>query len=114
MILDSVELDPLTEDRMQLEQVQAWTLISIYELMRVNYRRGWMSAGKLFRSAILLKLHTIDGCDEAFINSSLSVAEVEERRRTFWMVYAVDRFASLMDQLPLTFHQHLVGALLSS
>ncbi|KAF2729918.1 hypothetical protein EJ04DRAFT_587531 [Polyplosphaeria fusca] len=108
MILDSLELDPSTGNSMCVEQVQAWTLLAIYELMRVNYRRGWMSAGKLFRSAVLLKLHTVDGCDEIFVNSSLSAIELEERRRTFWMVYAIDRFVSLMDQLPLTFHQHVI------
>ena len=69
-----------------------------------------MSAGKLFRSAILQKLHTVDGRDELSANSSLTGTETEERRRTFWMLFVIDCFVSLMDQLPLTFNQHVVGA----
>jgi hypothetical protein len=108
-ILDTLELDPSMGDYIRVEYLQACTLLFIYELMHVNYRQGWMSAGKLFRSAILQKLHTVDGRDEVSVNSSLTVIEVEERRRVFWMLFVIDSFVSLMDQLPLTFNQHIVG-----
>ncbi|EOD53046.1 putative fungal specific transcription factor domain protein [Neofusicoccum parvum UCRNP2] len=111
LMLESLELDPLQVDCIQIEQVQAWALLAMYEFMRVGYRRGWMSAGKCFRFAILMKLHNIDGLDGIAVNSSvtLSWAEIEERRRTFWMAYTIDRFISLLDQLPLTFDQHVVS-----
>lgn len=108
LILDSVGFDTLDADYMRVEKVQAWALLTIYELMRVDYRRGWMSAGKLFRSAILLKLHTVDRCDAKFSNSSVNSIELEEWRRTFWMVYEMDCFLSLMEQLPMTFDQQVV------
>lgn len=111
-ILDSLEMDPSMDDYIRVEHLQACTLLFIYELMHVNYRQGWMSAGKLFRSAILQKLHTVDGRDELSANSSLTGTEIEERRRTFWMLFVIDCFVSLMDQLPLTFNQHIVGATL--
>lgn len=79
--------------------------------MRVGYRRGWMSAGKCFRFAVLMKLHNVDGRDgiAATTLQNLSWAEIEERRRTFWMAYTIDRIISLLDQLPLTFDQHVVS-----
>ncbi|EUC44549.1 hypothetical protein COCMIDRAFT_97965 [Bipolaris oryzae ATCC 44560] len=107
-ILDSLEMDPSMDDYIRVEHLQACTLLFIYELMHVNYRQGWMSAGKLFRSAILQKLHTVDGRDELSVNSSLTATEIEERRRTFWMLFVIDCFVSLMDQLPLTFNQHII------
>lgn len=110
LMIDSLELESLQADSIQIEQVQAWALLAIYEFMRVGYRRGWMSAGKCFRFAVLMKLHNVDGRDgiAATTLQSLSWAEIEERRRTFWMAYTIDRIISLLDQLPLTFDQHVI------
>ena len=112
LMIDNLELESLQEDCIQIEQVQAWVLLSVYEFMRVGYRRGWMSAGKCFRFAVLMGLHNIDGRDGIATNSSsiLSWTEIEERRRVFWMAYTIDRIISLLDQLPLTFDQHVVSS----
>lgn len=114
MMLDRLEMDPLQADLIQIEQVQAWTLLALYEFMRVGYRRAWMSAGKCFRFAVLMKLHTIDDHDGLAVtaHTTLCEAQIEERRRTFWMAYSIDRFISLLDQLPLTFDQHVVSKVL--
>ncbi|KAL1642554.1 hypothetical protein SLS58_005322 [Diplodia intermedia] len=110
LTLENLELDPMQADCLQIEKVQAWALLAVYEFMRVGYQRGWMSAGKCFRLAVLMKLHCIDGPDglAAKHSTALSWAEVEERRRTFWMAYTIDRFLSLLDHLPLTFDQHVI------
>lgn len=116
LMIDNLEIELLQADCIQIEQVQAWALLSVYEFMRLGYRRGWMSAGKCFRFAVLMKLHNVDGRDGIAATSlqTLSFAEIEERRRTFWMAYTIDQIISLVDQLPLTFDQHVVSKLATS
>jgi hypothetical protein len=115
-MLDILEMDLLQADFVHVEQVQAWALLSIYDFMRMGYRRGWVSAGKCLRFAVLMKLHNVDGRDGLVATSAqnLSFAEAEERRRTFWMAYTIDRTISLLDTLPLTFDQHTVSTTPSS
>jgi hypothetical protein len=80
-MLDILEMDLLQADFVHVEQVQAWALLSIYDFMRMGYRRGWVSAGKCLRFAVLMKLHNVDGRDGLVATSSqnLSFAEIEER-----------------------------------
>jgi hypothetical protein len=110
LMIENLEIKFLNADCMEIEQVQAWALLTIYEFMRVGYKRAWMSAGKCFRFAVLMKLHNVDGRDgvAAILLQSLSFIEIEERRRTFWMAYTIDRIISLLDRLPMTFDQHTV------
>jgi hypothetical protein len=110
LMIENLEIKFLNADSMEIEQVQAWALLTIYEFMRVGYKRAWMSAGKCFRFAVLMKLHNVDGRDgvAAILLQSLSFIEIEERRRTFWMAYTIDRIISLLDRLPMTFDQHTV------
>lgn len=46
-------------------QVQAWLLLAFYEFIRVDFRRGWMSAGRAFRLIQLMRLHECDIFDVA-------------------------------------------------
>jgi hypothetical protein len=110
LMMDNLEIKFLNADCMEIELVQAWALVTIYEFTRVGYKRAWMSAGKCFRFAILMKLHNVDGRDgvAAILLQSVSFIEIEERRRTFWMAYTIDRIISLLDRLPMTFDQHTV------
>jgi hypothetical protein len=103
-MLEALEMDTPNGD-IAVEQAQAWTLLAIYEFMGVNYRRGWMSAGRCFRLVQLMKLHEIDGPGGL---PPLSWVEIEERRRTFWMAYALDRFINLLNRLPLTLNEQVV------
>lgn len=110
-MIDSLEAESLQSDFIQIELVQACALIAINELMRVGYRRAWMSAGKCFSFVMLMKLHNVDGQDHiaTMLRQELSFAEIEERRRVFWMAYTLDRMISVLDQLPLTFDHHVVS-----
>jgi hypothetical protein len=111
LMIENLEMKFLNADCMEIEHVQAWALLTIYEFMRVGYKRAWMSAGKCFRLALLMRLHNVDGRDDiaAILLQSLSFTEIEERRRTFWLAYTIDRIISLLDRLPMTFNQHTVG-----
>lgn len=110
-MIENLEQRYLNAECMRLEQVQARALLTIYEFMRVGYRKAWMSAGKCFRFAMLMKLHNIDGRDgvASLLLQNLTFVEIEERRRTFWMAYTIDRIISLLDRLPVTFDQHTVS-----
>jgi hypothetical protein len=76
-----------------LMQAQAWLLLAIYELMRVDFRWGWLSAGRAFRRIQLIRLHEMDRCVDTL--SPQEWTSCEESRRTFWMAYALDCFVSL-------------------
>ncbi|THC89035.1 hypothetical protein EYZ11_011520 [Aspergillus tanneri] len=90
-----------------IELAQAWLFLAIYEIMQVNYERGWLSAGRCFRLVQLMKLHEID-VPNGIAESGISFGDVEERRRTFWMAYSLDRFINLINEMPLTLNEQVI------
>jgi len=92
-LLDTLDNKDTNIGFIDLEQVQAWILLAIYEFMRSNYRRGWISAGRSFRLVQLMRLYEID--TPKGIHNRGDWLEIEEKRRTFWMAYSLDRFSSV-------------------
>ncbi|TGJ78211.1 hypothetical protein E0Z10_g10554 [Xylaria hypoxylon] len=95
--------DPATTE---IEHVQAWLLLAIHELMFIDFRRGWISAGRAFRLIQLDWARYTDG-----LSSDCAPArwiETEQKRRTFWMAYCLDRFMSLRSGSPPTFSEQNV------
>lgn len=85
---------------------QAWLLLSIFEFVRVDHHRGWMSAGRAFRWIQLMRLHEEDRCtDTGLLPDPREWVRKEERRRTFWVAYALDRFVGVSDGSPSTFSE---------
>jgi hypothetical protein len=113
-MLELLELKDNSVESVEIEQAQAWLLLAIYEFMRTHCRRGWMSAGRCFRLVQLMRLYEIDGLDGmARRNGGVAIREAdwirtEEKRRTFWMAYSLDRFVSIRDGLPLTLNEQVV------
>lgn len=103
------ELDMIEDDMgaVRIEQVQAWLLIAYYEFARANYRRGWVSAGRAFRLVQLAKLHEIDSPGNRFEGEDAVL--IEERRRTFWVAYCLDRFICMRNRWPLTLVEEVVS-----
>lgn len=91
-----------------IEFAQAWVLLSIYEIMQVTFERGWLSAGRCFRLVQCMKLHEVD-MPSKDSDCKFSGVETEERRRTFWMAYSLDRFINLVNQMPLTLNEQVVN-----
>ncbi|KAL1858152.1 hypothetical protein Daus18300_010033 [Diaporthe australafricana] len=82
-------------------QVQAQLLLASYEFKSVDFRRGWMRAGRAFR---LIQLNWF--FDMLSTSSTLSDwVEAEERRRTFWLAFCLDRTISLRNDAPCTFNE---------
>ncbi|KXX73818.1 Transcriptional activator protein acu-15 [Madurella mycetomatis] len=105
-LLEEWELNMAVESP-PIELAQAWIFLAIYEIMQVNYDRGWLSAGRCFRLVQLMKLYEID-VPNGLAESGISYVEVEEGRRTFWMAYSLDRFINLINQMPLTLNEQVI------
>jgi hypothetical protein len=111
--LEDLESKDINMESPDLEHVQARLLLVIFEFMHTNYQRGWVSAGRCFRLIQLLKLYEIDSPDNiaTWYNASEqeSWVRTEEKRRTFWMAYCLDRFISMRHEWPLTFTEQVVS-----
>ena len=112
--LEELEAAGTSTQLLEVMQVQAWLLLAIYELVRVDFRRGWMSAGRAFRRIQLMRLHELDQVDGPLANQSpLSWVQKEERRRTFWLAYLLDRYVSLSNGSPATLSEEVMPRTLS-
>ncbi|GAD99366.1 hypothetical protein PVAR5_8081 [Paecilomyces variotii No. 5] len=83
---------------------QAWTMIAAYEFKMLYFPRAWTSAGKASRLALMTGLHRLDGIGldtKQCIGPPRDWTEREERRRTFWMAYCQDRYASIGTGWPM-------------
>ncbi|KAL1857266.1 hypothetical protein Plec18170_003385 [Paecilomyces lecythidis] len=83
---------------------QTWTLIAAYEFKMLYFPRAWTSAGKASRIALMTGLHRLDGIGldtKQCIGPPRDWTEREERRRTFWMAYCQDRYASIGTGWPM-------------
>ncbi|ODA78208.1 hypothetical protein RJ55_05589 [Drechmeria coniospora] len=90
----------------ELEHIQAWLLLAIHEFIFVDFRRGWLSAGRAFRLIQLDWFRDVDGLDA--VVAPAQWIEAEQRRRTYWMAYCLDRLVSLRSGSPLTFDEQTV------
>ncbi|KAL2259845.1 hypothetical protein VTK26DRAFT_6335 [Humicola hyalothermophila] len=90
----------------RIEQVQAWLLIAFYEFARSSYRRASISAGRAFRLVQLSRLHQVDAPDN-LIEGEDSVV-TEEKRRTFWVAYCLDRLICMQSRGPLTLTDEVI------
>lgn len=106
-MLEALDLSEDDMGTVRIEQVQAWLLIAHYEFARANYRRGYVSAGRAFRLVQLAKLHEVDSPESGFDGRD-PIAQ-EERRRTFWVAYCLDRFICMKSRWPLTLIEEVVS-----
>lgn len=105
-------------ESIEVQQIQAWLLITMFEVMRTNYKRSCVSAGRSFRLIQLAKLYEIDlrggsspgtsGAHTPDTPAQTTWIDAEEQRRTFWCAYILDRLVSLRNNCPLTLNEQLV------
>ena len=92
---------------------QCWCLISIYEFKSMYFPRAWMSTGRGVRLAQMMGLHRLDGTGlevKQCIPPPRDWTDCEERRRTFWMSYCGDRYASIGTGWPMTIEEKDVSS----
>jgi len=109
--LEALDNDIESTSAASLQAAQAWLLITHYELRYIGYRRAWLTAGRAFRIIQLAKLHEIDRLNEIGVNITLPEvwAEAEEKRRTYWLAYCLDRFLNISDEWPLSLQEEAVS-----
>ncbi|KAJ4296559.1 hypothetical protein N0V90_006604 [Kalmusia sp. IMI 367209] len=96
------------ESTITLAHCQAWALTSTYEFKQMYFPRAWLSAGRATRLAQMMQLHRLDGVGldvKQCLPPPKDWTEREERRRTFWMTFNVDRYASIGTGWPMTFDE---------
>lgn len=84
---------------------QTHTLLASYEFKMMYFPRAWMSTGKAVRLAQMMGLHRFDGVGldvKQCLPAARDWTETEERRRTFWMAFCEDRYASMGTGWPMT------------
>lgn len=98
----------MLDGEVPIEIIQAQLLLALYEILKDDPRKGWTSAGRCFRMVQRAKLDKIDDPSTRQSCRLLEV-EVEERRRTFWTAYALDRYANLVHEMPLALNDQMVS-----
>ncbi|QGA22083.1 hypothetical protein EYB26_009797 [Talaromyces marneffei] len=86
-----------------LNMLQAVILIAYYEFRRTSFARAWLSLGRANRLAKMLGLHAMDQDSKTKRRSNFvlplpepaGLADMEERRRSFWVLFTFDAYASI-------------------
>lgn len=108
------ELKGHGESIITMAHCQAWILITTYEFKMMHFPRAWLSTGRAVRLAQMMGLHRLDGSGldvKQCLPSSRDWTESEERRRTFWMAFCTDRYASIGTGWPMTIEEKDVGSI---
>ncbi|OQE09056.1 hypothetical protein PENVUL_c007G03771 [Penicillium vulpinum] len=105
--IEALDYDIESSSAACLQAAQTWLLLTHYEFRYMSYRRAWLTAGRAFRIIQLAKLHEIDRLNDVSINMAHpeAWAEAEEKRRTYWLAYCLDRFLNISDEWPLSLHE---------
>lgn len=86
------------ESMLTVAHCQTWVLLATYEFKKMSFPRAWMSSGRASRMALMMGLNRVD-ISGLQVKQCLPPArdwtEQEERRRTFWSAFCVDRYASI-------------------
>ncbi|ORY06487.1 fungal-specific transcription factor domain-domain-containing protein [Clohesyomyces aquaticus] len=93
------------ESTITLGHCQTWILTATYEFKQMYFPRAWLSSGRGVRLAQMMQLHRLDGAGldvKQCLPPPKDWTEREERRRTFWMAFCVDRYASIGTGWPMT------------
>ncbi|KAL8649840.1 MAG: hypothetical protein Q9210_004160 [Variospora velana] len=98
------EMKGLGEAFVSIAHAQCWILIATYEFQMMFFPRAWASVGRAVRLVLMMGLNRLDGAGLAVkqvLPDARDWTEREERRRTFWMAYCTDRYASMGTGWPL-------------
>jgi hypothetical protein len=101
------------EKYVNIRHCQAWMLISTYAMKMALFPHAFLTTGRATRLAQMLGLYHMDGpglnAKQTIVTPS-DVCEREERRRTFWMVYCMDRYSGVGTGWPWIIDERDVSA----
>ncbi|KAI1115407.1 fungal-specific transcription factor [Nemania sp. NC0429] len=93
------------EHSITVAHCQTHVLLASYEFKMMYFPRAWMNTGAAVRLSQMIGLHRIDGNGldvKQCLPPPRDWTEREERRRTFWMSFCQDRYASIGTGWPMT------------
>lgn len=93
------------EHMISVAHCQTHILLSSYEMKMMYFPRAWINTGSAVRLAQMIGLHRLDGSGldvKQCLPPPKDWTEREERRRTFWMAFCEDRYASIGTGWPMT------------
>lgn len=103
--MEEAELRGHGESVISVAASQTWSLIACYEFKLMYFPRAWLSTGRAVRLAQMMGMHRLDGVGldvKQCLPAPKDWCEREERRRTFWIAFCVDRYASIGTGWPMT------------
>ena len=106
--LEDMEMKGHGEGIITVATPQAWLLVTTYEFKLMYFPRAWMSTGRAVRLAQMMGLHRLDGAGlevKQCLPAPKDWIEREERRRTFWAVFCLDRYASIGTGWPMSIEE---------
>lgn len=102
-------------DKIPLEQIKAWLLLAFSDLLRIGEHQAMLTAGRAFRLVQMARLYDVDALDDSRSPPRATDHELdemfvdaEEKRRTFWLAFTLDRFLCLRSEWPLTLQEEMV------
>lgn len=111
--LQADEMKGHGEGIISVQHCQAWIIVTVYEFKNMYFPRAWQSTGRAVRMAQMLGLSRIDGFGldvKQCLHPPKDWIEREERRRTFWMAFCEDRYASVGTGWPMTVDERDVSS----
>lgn len=96
------------ESMITVAHAQTWVLLATYEFKMMFFPRAWMSSGRASRMTQMMGLHRLDGTGldvKQCLPPPRDWTEREERRRTFWMSFCVDRYSSIGTGWPMAIEE---------
>ncbi|EGU89271.1 hypothetical protein FOXB_00224 [Fusarium oxysporum f. sp. conglutinans Fo5176] len=88
------------EHMISIAHCQTHTLLASYEMKMMYFPRAWINTGSAIRLAQILDGTGLDV--KQCLAPPKDWTEREERRRTFWMAFCQDRYASIGTGWPMT------------
>lgn len=96
------------ESMITIAHAQTWILLATYEFKMMFFPRAWMSSGRASRMTLMMGLHRLDGTGldvKQCLPPPRDWTEREERRRTFWQSFCVDRYSSIGTGWPMVIEE---------
>ncbi|KAH6616129.1 putative Zn(II)2Cys6 transcription factor [Chaetomium sp. MPI-SDFR-AT-0129] len=98
-----------SKSEIALEYIQAWLLLAHCELLRVGEHQALLTAARAFRLVLMARLASCEAADLAGLGGDGGFSAVEERRRTFWLGFQLDRLLCSRNDYPLTIYEEMIN-----
>lgn len=103
-ILSTIEAERTSTDLPSTYSIQTWVLLCAYEILRGDLGRAWLSVDSAFRSIRIARLYDMDRT----LHDEPDWTSREEKRRSFWVAYCMERFISMHNSCPTVLEEHVV------